>query len=602
MEHYFILGLIVGALALFALEVVRPDIVAIGVALILLLTKTVTIQEGFSGFSNPAVITVIAMFILSSGIVRTGLTDHVVEFLVRIGGRNPIVLTVLVMMTVGTMSAFMNNIGATAILLTAVFAVSRRAEYPASKLLIPLSFGSLLGGLTTLIGTPPNLLVSQALEESGFEGFKMFDFLPTGLAVLGIGVVYMALAGRHLIPVREGDANFTRQYQLQDYITEVVVSDKSSLAGKSILESGLQKDLGLTVLRISRRTDGVMKTILPRPDTTLEAEDRLVVEGDITRLMELRESKQLEIQIEKKFTDAGLTGGGVQLAEVAVAPNASILGQTIKGADIRKRFGVLVLALRRRERAIPARYAHVPLQLGDLMLVQGPPEAITKLAESRDFLVVNRLDHEPRQVEKAPLAGGIMLLMIVAASTGLLHISVAGFLGVVLMVVTGCVKAADMYKRVEWRVIFLIAGMMPLGIAMDANHTGTAAWMADHIVGAAGPHGPLVLMAALFICASLITAVMSNAAAAVLLAPIGISIALGLGLQPHPFLMAVAIGSSSTFLTPVGHQANVLVYGVGGYRFLDFTRVGMPLNVLIFIIAMIVIPLVWPFSPLQPAF
>jgi di/tricarboxylate transporter len=599
MEHYFILALILTALILFATEIVRPDIVAIGIALVLLLTGTVTIAEGFSGFSNPAVITVIAMFILSSGIVRTGVTDYIVEVMIRLGGRNPVLLTILVMGTVGVMSAFMNNIGATAILLTAIFALSRRSRYPATKLLIPLSFGSLLGGLTTLIGTPPNLLVSIALEESGFNGFKMFDFLPTGIAVLGTGILYMAFAGRHLIPSRESDAEYTNTYQLQEYLSEVVVPDKSGFVGKTILSSELQNEFGLTVLRIIRMHDGELRSILPRPDTILQKYDRLIIEGDLTMLMRLRDGRQLEIPAEKKFSDVQLIGGGVQLAEAAIAPNASIRGQSIKRADIRNRFGVLVLALKRRERPIQERYTEVPLDLGDVLLVQGSPDAIKRLAESRDFLVVNRLDHEQRNIRKAPVAITIMTGIIIAAATGILHISVAGFLGVILMVISGCVKPEDMYYEVEWRVIFLIACMMPLGLAMDQNHTGTANWLAANMVQIAGDYGPYFLMASLFIFTTLITEVMSNAAAAVLLAPIGISIAVGMGLQPHPFLMTVAIGASTTFLTPIGHQANVLVYGVGGYRFLDFTRTGAPLNLLIFIVSMLVVPLVWPFVPLS---
>ncbi len=598
MEHLLILALIAVALILFATEIIRPDIIAVGVALVLLLTGTVTVAEGFSGFSNPAVITVIAMFILSSGIVRTGVTDYGVEILVRIGGKNPITLTVLVMLTVGLLSAFMNNIGATAILLTAVFAVARKANYPASKLLIPLSFGSLLGGLTTLIGTPPNLLVSIALEESGYAGFRMFDFLPTGLAVLGAGVLYMAFIGRHLIPHREGATDITNAYRLQEYITEVVIPDRSQLAGKTIRTSGLRSEYGLTVLRIVRKNGGITQMLVPEPDMTIHRDDRLIVEGDVTRLMQMRESRQLEIHVEKKFSDSNLTGGGVQLAEAAIAPNAGILGQSIKRADIRNRFGVLVLALRRREQALQEQYTDVPLRLGDVLLMQGTPDALKRLAEDRDFLVVNFLDHAPRQTNKAPYAIGIMLFAIITAATGLLHISVAAFLGVFLMVLTGCVKPADMYYEVEWRVIFLIAGMMPLGIAMDDNHTGTASWLAAQLVLLAGDYGPYFLLAGLFLFTTLITEIMSNAAAAVLLAPIGISIAVGMGLQPHPFLMAIAIGASTTFLTPIGHQANVLVYGVGGYRFLDFARTGALLNVIIFLIAMLVIPLVWPFIPI----
>lgn len=597
MEHYFILGLIGLALLLFALEVTRPDIVAIGVTLTLLLTGTVSIEEGFSGFSNPAVITVLAMFILSSGLVRTGVADHVAGLIIKLGGGHPVWLTLAVMLTVGVMSAFMNNIGAVAILLPTMFVIAQKSDYPVTKLLMPLSFGSLLGGLTTLIGTPPNLLCSMALEEAGFRGFRMFDFLPTGLAVMAVGALYMAFVGRFLIPARTGSESLTQQYRLQDYLTEVVVPEKSPLVGKSLAASDFRKETGLSVLRI-RRAARPEKAALPSPSTVLEAGDRLVVEGNLEELIKRKEAGPLRIYAETKFDDKALTGDNVELAEVAVAPRSTLVGKSINQGHLHRRFNVLVLALRRRGRTLQKQFTSVPLAVGDVLLLQGSPEAIGEMASSPEFLVTNRLEHEPRDSKRAWLALGIMAVAIASAATGLLHISVAGLLGVLLMAVTGCVRIQDMYHDVEWRVIFLIACMMPLGIAMNDEHTGTARWLAEHVVQWTGGYGPLVVLASLFIFTTLITEVMSNAAAAVLLAPIGVAIAVGLGLEPYPFLMAIAMGASTTFLTPIGHQANVLVYGVGNYRFADFPRVGLLLNVLVFIVTLVVVPLVWPFTPL----
>ncbi|MBE0545499.1 MAG: sodium-coupled transporter [Verrucomicrobia bacterium] len=597
MEHYLILGLIGLALLLFALEVTRPDIVAIGVTLTLLLTGTVSIDEGFSGFSNPAVITVLAMFILSSGLVRTGVADHLAALITKMGGGHPLWLTVAVMLTVGVMSAFMNNIGAVAILLPTMFVIAQKSDYPVTKLLIPLSFGSLLGGLTTLIGTPPNLLCSMALEAAGFRGFRMFDFLPTGLAVMGAGALYMGLVGRFLIPARKESGSLTQQYQLQDYLTEVVVPEKSPLVGKSLADSAFRKETGLSVLRI-RRAANPKRASLPSPATILQPGDRLIVEGNLEQLIKSKEGGPLKIYAETKFDDKALTGDNVELAEVAVAPRSTLMGKSINQGHLHRRFNVLVLALRRRGRTLQKQFTSVPLAVGDVLLVQGSPEAIGEMASSPEFLVANRLEHEARDSKRAWLALGIMAVAIASAATGLLHISVAGLLGVLLMAVTGCVRIQDMYQDVEWRVIFLIACMMPLGIAMNDEHTGTARWLADHVVQWTGGYGPLVVMASLFIFTTLITEVMSNAAAAVLLAPIGVAIAVGLGLEPYPFLMAIAMGASTTFLTPIGHQANVLVYGVGNYRFADFPRVGLLLNVLIFIVTLVVVPLVWPFTPL----
>jgi di/tricarboxylate transporter len=597
MEHWFILGLIGLALVLFAFEVTRPDIVALGVTLTLLFSGIVSIHEAFLGFSNPAVITVIGMFILSSGLVRTGVADQLAQMIARVGSGSPAVLTVTVMITVGLMSAFMNNIGAVAILLPAMFIISQQSNYPATKLLMPLAFGSLMGGLTTLIGTPPNLLVAIALEEHGYRGFRMFDFFPTGLAVMATGALYMSMIGRRLIPTRAQSENLTRRYKLQDYLTEVVIPPGSTLVGKHLRDSGLRQNYGLTVTRIRRKSNGSAISFTPTPESTLKQEDQLIVEGDVSQLLQLKGAGPLQIYAARKFTDENLTGEGVQLAEVAVAPNARILGSSINQGQIRRLYGVLVLALRRRGRTLQERFTSLPLEVGDVLLVQGTPDALREVARSPDFLVVNRLEHAVRDPKRAPAALAIMAVSIGLAATGLLHISVAAMLGVILMALTGCVKIEEMYYDVEWRVVFLIALMMPLGMAMDEDHTGTAGWLANLVVGAAGGHGPLVVMGSILIFTMVITSVMSNAAAAVLLAPIGIAVAQGMGLLPHPFLMAIAIGASTTFLTPVGHQANVLVYGVGNYRFMDFARTGALLTLLIFIVTLLVVPAVWPFQP-----
>lgn len=599
MEHFLILGLIAVALVLLALEVARPDIVALGVMLVLLLSGVVTIEEGFSGFSNPAVITVIAMFILSGGLVRTGIADYVAERIVNFGGNNQIVLTITVMLTVGVMSAFMNNIGAVAVLLPAMFVIAQKSNYAVTRLLMPLSFGSLMGGLTTLIGTPPNLLVSIALESAGYPGFRMFDFAPTGLAIMLVGAFYMALIGRHLIPVRKTEGDLTREYKLEEYLTEVVIPEKSVFIGKTIVESGLRSEHGLIVLRIHRPLNGQLITLEPGPHTVLKAEDRLIVEGSVLGLVRDREGGPLKIYADRKFTEDSLADEELELAEVAISPNSKLVGQRIDQGHIRHRFNILVLAFRRRGQTLHDRFISIPLEVGDVLLVQGSQAAIRELAQSADFLVVNRLDHASRDVKRAPIAVGIMVISITAAATGLLHISVAGMLGVLLMVLTKCIRVQDMYYEVEWRVIFLIAGMMPLGIAMDDRHTATARWLADQILAVAGSYGPTVLLAAILVFTTLLTQVMSNAAAVVLLAPIGIAMATGMGIQPYPFLMGIAIAASTAFLTPIGHQSNVLVYGVGNYRFSDFPRVGGPLSVVILLMALFLVPAIWPFQPLR---
>lgn len=599
MEHIIILGIILISLALFAWEIIRPDLVAIGVMIVLIVGGFVTVHEGFSGFSNPAVITVIAMFILSAGLVRTGVADFLARGVYKAGGNNPIMLTISIMVCVGVMSAFMNNIGAVAVLLPTMFIIADKAKYPVSKLLMPLAFGSLLGGLTTLIGTPPNLLASIILQEHGFEPFKLFDFVPTGLSIMGVGILFMALIGRYLIPVRkEEEADFTNRYKLKDYLTEVEIHTDSSLIGKSLSETKLFKDLGLTILRIKRKKKIRVVSILPTPRITFEAGDRLIVEGDLSELLRIKEGAPLKIRAEKRLTEEELADPDLQIAEMVVAPNSQLIGRSIKEIDIRHRFGVLVLAMKRRSLAMNKNFAATQIESADVLLIQGTPTAIQEMTNSRDFLIVRNLEEQPRLHRKAPAALLIMALAIISASTGVIHISVAGMAAVIFMALTGCIKIQEMYQAVEWKVIFLIAGMMPLGIAMDNQHTGTASWIAGFLLEYTSPWGPLACMACLYLLTSLITQIMSNAAATVLIAPIAIAVAVGLDLAPYPFVMAVAIAASASFLTPIGHQANVLIYTAGNYRFTDFLKVGGPLSILLFIVAIFVIPYFWPFTPL----
>lgn len=598
MEHTLVLVIIGVALILFVTEIIRPDLVAIGVMLILFCTGIINATDAFSGFSNPAVITVIAMFILSAGLVNTGIADFLGRGILTVCGSNPVAVTMGTMITVALMSAFMNNIGAVAVMMPAMFAISQKINYPVSRLLMPLSFGSLLGGLLTSIGTPPNLLISSALEVHGFRGFRLFDFAPTGLVVLAIGIIYMVFIGRKLIPVRDTGEDLSKAFQLDEYLTELVIPANSPYLGKSLREANLRTDLGLNVLRMRRERNGRMFRYVPGPESRLEEGDRLIVQGSLTPLLQEKQEGKIEIYAEHKFTDSDLQGDGLELAEVVIAPNSDLIGQSIRDFDARRSLNVLVLALKRGGQNQIREFAAMPLISGDVLLVQGQRGTIAAMATSPDFLVVSRVKHEKRELKKAPLALGIMALAIGLAAFGVVHISVAAMLGALLMAVTKCLPLEEFYQAVDWRVIFLIAGMIPLGIAMDDQHTGTARWLADGLLTVTGTTSPLLVLAVLFLFTTLITEIMSNAAAAVLLAPISIAISNGMGIEPYPFLMAVAIGASTTFITPIGHQSNVLIYGVGNYRFTDFARAGALLNVLIFFAILVVIPFFWPFRPL----
>lgn len=618
MEKYLLLGLILAALALFASERVRSDIVALGLLLAMLLTGILGVEEGFTGFASPAVITVVCMFVLSGALVRTGVADQLAALVLASGVRGQLGLTAIIMLMVGAMSAFMNNIAAAAILMPSVFAIAQRASVPVTKLLMPLSFGSLLGGLTTLVGTPPNLLASEALSQAGEQPFAMFDFAPTGLAVMAIGLAYMLLAGSRLTPVRTPQA-MPDEATLRRYVTEVNVPKGSSLVGRSMAQAKLRATLGLAVLRVHRQYNAEREetpfgkpwisygrhgrdegngwySFVPWPETVFAANDHIQLEGDPSALLKRQGARYLEI-MDSAHGNGDAEGRGLYIGEVALAPGSLAIGTTLEESAFSQRYGVTVLGLRRNGRHQVDRLNALRLEPGDVLLVRGSPEALAELAHNADFLVVNRLEHADRDHARRLIAVAIMATTIGLAAFGVLHISVAALLGMLAMVATGCMPVRDLYRHVDWRVIFMIAAMMPLSLAMDEQHTGAGRWIADGLLGLVGQGNPYLALGIIMLLTVSLTQVMSNAACVVLIAPIAIATAVGMAAAPQPFVMGVAIAASTSFLTPIGHQANLLVYGVGNYRFGDFVRVGGPMSALIVLASLWIVPAVWPFYP-----
>ena len=580
------LTIIAVAVILFATERLRVDVIAMLVLITLALVQLVSAQDIFNGFSNPAVITVWAVYIVSGGLYRTGVADYLGEKIIQWAGNDEPRLIAVIMLTCGTMSAFMNNIGAVAMLLPAVAGISRKAKIPLSRLLIPLAFSSLMGGNMTLIGTPPNVLAASILAERGLESFSFFDFTPMGVVVFLSGVIYMVFFGRHLLPRRESPREQTGQ--LREYISEALILPRSPLAGLTLEESRLGADYDLNVLAIVR--DNEIRKILTR-ETVIEANDLLLLEGALEKLIQAREKLGLIIAPEQQER-LEMDGKDATIIEAVLAPRAPILGRSLYDIQFRDRYGFSALAIWRQGEVIAERLRDVRLQFGDTLLLQGPRQMVDALQGGVDFLVLEPVDLELRRNHLAWLSVGIMGLVLFLTSIVGFHISLAMVIGAMLMVLTGCLTMDEAYQSIEWRSIFLIAGMLPLGMAMES--TGTARYLADGIVSVMGPLGPLGVLAGIYILASLITEPMSNAAATVLIVPIAIDVALGLGVSPQAFVLATVIGASTSFLTPVGHQANVLVLGPGGYRFFDYTRVGIPLNIVLFVVTMVVLPLLWP--------
>jgi di/tricarboxylate transporter len=529
---------------------------------------------------------------VSGGLFRTGVADAMGQGILRLAGDKEPRLIATIMVTCGVISAFMNNVGATAMLMPALIGISRRTKVAISKLLIPLAFSSLLGGAMTLIGTPANILAMSILADRGLPTVSFFGFMPMGIVLLTTGVVYMVLIGRRLLPEREGAQGRKDVLRLREYVSEVRVSSSSSLAGKTLVESRLGRDYDLTVLALER--EGASQVPIGR-DTVVESGDLLTLEGSVDQIVAAREAFGLDIEAERKLDVDRLEPGDVQLIEATLAPNTGLIGRTLRQVRFRDRYGFTALAIWRHGETITERLRDLPLLFGDTLLLQGPQHRVPELQQGRDFLVLEPHEVERLRKNKAPIAVAALVGAILLVVLADMHISMAMVIAAVAMILTGCMSIEEAHESIDWRTVFLVAGMLPLGMAME--ETGTARFLADIILDLLGDYGATAMLAGVYLLAAAITQAMSNAAAIVLIVPIAVDTALGLGANHITFTMAVVIGAATSFLSPVGHKANVLVFGPGGYRFLDYTRVGALLTVALLIVSLIFLPIFWPLFP-----
>ena len=586
------LAIIAGALILFGTEKLRVDVVALLVLLTVALTGLVGPEEVFAGFSNPAVITVWAVYIVSGGMFNTGVASILGKFIIRLSGESEMRLIAVIMLTCGLISAFVNNVGATAMLLPAVVSIARQTKIPVSKLLIPLSFSSLLGGKMTLIGTPANILATSIVAENGLPTFGFFDFTPIGIVVFTTGVLYMMFIGRQLLPVRDAPVDEQTLKQLRDYLSEVRVLANGRLAGQTLFESRLGADYDLTVIAIIR--DEAMIRSFDR-ERHLQPDDILVVKGSAENLLKASKALGFAIETELLIGIDELDDENAHIVEATLAPTSSMVGRSLHSIQFRERYGFNVLAIQREGEILTNRLRGMHLQFGDALLLQGPRHRLSGLKEHNDFLVLEPLKISEQRQKKMPIAIGLMIIVVGLVLFAKFHISTAMVIGAVAMVLTGCLTMDEAYESIDWRTVFLVAGMLPLGAAMES--TGTARYLADLLLGMVGGFGPMAALAGIYILAALITQPMSNAAAMVLVVPIALDTALSLGANHLTFTLAVVIGAATSFLTPVGHKANVLVFGPGGYKFFDYARVGILLTLFLFINTMIALPILYPLFP-----
>jgi di/tricarboxylate transporter len=589
MEITLTLLILLIAIILFATEWIRMDLVSLMVLLAVALTGLVTPEEAFSGFSNPAVITVAAMFVLGAGISYTGAISTLGEHLIRMTGHNQTLMIVAIMGVVAFFSAFINNIGATAVMMPIVITMARRTKLPASKLLIPLAFGSLLGGVCTLIGTPPNILINTLLQQYTGEGFRMFDFTPLGLILLACGISYMALFGHKLLPNRKS-GTLTEAYQVKEYITEVEIMEGSPLHGKSISKSHLERELNMKVRALLRNRQ---KFPQPKRNRKLLTGDILFLEGDPEGILKVRKEKGLSVVQERDNPLPGTADKKIVVVEASLTTTSDMVGKTLRQERFADTHGLTVLAIWRSGAPVVRKIDHVILRFGDVLLLQGPEEKIRHLGQGHGFLVLGGVDPVSYRPRRAPIAVVTIFGVIFLSVTGATPIVIAATLGALIMIMTRCLTVKEAYDSIDWPILMMIAGTLPLGHAMQ--NSGAAGLLAGIIIEGVGSYGPWVVLGAVFLITFCLTEVMSHAAAAVLVAPIAYNTAMELAVSPRPFFMAVAVAASMCFMTPISHQSNALVMGPGGYKFFDYTKVGAPLNIMVWIVATLVIPLLFPF-------
>jgi di/tricarboxylate transporter len=588
-EIILVLAILAGAVACFATERLPVDLVALLVLSALLVSRILTPQEAISGFSNTATVTVAAMFVLSAGLARTGVVNLLGQRLAKVGRLGLLPTLIALMILIGVVSAFINNTAAVAIFLPIVLGLARDTGISPSKLLIPLSFASMFGGVCTLIGTSTNILVSSIAEQHGLAPFGMFELSSLGLVLFAAGGLYLLTAGVRLIPDRRAGADLTQSYGMGEYLTEILVLPESSAVGRPLRDSPLVRDLDMDVLEIQR--DG--RPLAAGAGTVLEAGDLLRVRGDVEKIRRAEEQKGIVLKSGLKWREEDLHSSETSLLEVLVAPGSALEGKTLKETGFRQIYGGTALAIRHRGELMRERLGTTPLRSGDVLLVEVRRDRIEALKRVQDFVIVSEIGLDEPRREKLPLALVIVAGTVAAATLGLLPIVGSAILGSVLLVLTRCLTLEEAYQAIEWRVIFLLGGILPLGLALES--TGGARLLSSLLVDTVGIWGPVAMVSVFYLLTSLLTEAMSNNATAALLAPIAISAAAALDVDPRPFLVAVTFAASASFMTPVGYQTNTLIYGPGHYRFADFLRVGTPLNLLFWLIATLLIPRFWSF-------
>jgi len=585
-----VFALVLTALILFASEILSFDVVALMIMTLLMYTGILTTDEALSGFSNPATITIGAMFVVSEGIRRTGALEIVGDYFSTLGSLNYWVALALMMLIVAVISAFINNTAAVVIFIPVIMSTAREMGVSPSKLLMPLSFASMFGGVCTLIGTSTNILVSSIAKDNGLEGFGMFEFTPVGLIFLAAGFAFLFIVGPRLIPARRKDESLTDSFEMKEYLTDVTLEEAFEEEGKTPDEIVRHWDVDVDVVRVFRKGKAPET---PRCRTALEVGDVLRIRGNPQELDKLIKAEAISLNPPQKWGDRHLTEGDYALVEGVIAPDSELASKTIGEINFPERFGAIVLGIRRRGELQHEKIEKIQLSGGDSLLLTVGYDQLPNLRNDPSFVFVSDVSVTDYKKNKMPLAIAILVGVVGGAALNLAPIVATAAGGAILLIVTGCVTSRQAYQSINWKVLFLLAGVIPLGTAM--SKTGAARMLSDFVLESLGVWGPQAVLSGFFLLTMLLTEMISNQATAALLAPIAIQAAGHLGVDPRPFLLGITFAASLSFMTPMGYQTNTLIYGPGHYKFTDFTKVGAGLNLIFWIIATAMIPVIWPF-------
>lgn len=624
LEMWITLAILVVALILFITEIIRLDVVALGVMTALMLFGILTVDEGIAGFSNKAVISIGALFIVGGAVFRTGLAALLASRILRVAGEDYLRLMIVLMVSISLMSAFISSTGVVALMLPAVVSLSRSLKISTAKLMIPMAYSALLGGALTLIGTPPNLLASEALQTAGLPPFDFFSFTPVGLTLMAVGVIYMATVGRRLLPDRKpqtGAQNVVTPselfalYELPGNLFRLRVQDDSPLVGKTVASSGLRQDYHMNIVSISHAASGTRPSLLPvsrvrgndgperfhvpPPDTRIDADDVLLVQSSLEHVSSASGALKLAVVAAEPVMEQDIITNEVGIAEVLLRPRSQLLGKTIPDIRFGSVYNLTVLDVRRpgAETEEPFDIKEWKLKLGDVLLVQGEWKSIFALKEQReDFVVMG--EREAVQLgaltrpNKAPITLIILGVMVAAVAFNVFDLALASIAAAGALILTGCITVDEAYETIDLKTLLLMIGMLPMSTALQK--VGLIEASSQVFVSTLGQGGPLVVLIGMTALTALLTQVLSNTATVVLLAPLALATAQNMGVQPQAFLMAVAMSASMAFVTPLASPVNTLVMSLGHYKFSDYIKVGLPLMLLSILVLVIIVPILWP--------